>query len=429
MAFEKLTYEYLLNELLTSVSNKYPNLDTREGSLLFNALAPTAVETAISYLDLNDVLNQSFVLTARRKYLLMACVQMGMDINNFASSSGTFEAEFNVEVPIGSRWNCDIYNFTVEELIGLNSDTGYYEYKMSCDTTGTAANSVTGELSPIDYMPNSLTHAVLTACLIEGENEATDDEIRAAYIEFVTSSVSDGNVAQYKRWCSEYEGIGNSKIFPLWNGDNTVKVSILTASNRAVEADEDGRLVLVDEFQDYLDPTQETFIGSGVTKSYTLARKPYTVTRVIVDKEVLDSNLYSYDASKAILTLNSAPNKDIPITVVYPGGMGNGVAPIGAFVTVSTATELPINITADVKLASGYSSAAMPDIESKLVEFFSNIAYDKNVVSFMSLGAAILDVPGVEFVSSLMLNGKSEDITLGDEEIPVIGTTTWTVVG
>lgn len=425
MAFEGLTYEYLLNEMLTRVSEKYPNLDTREGSVLFNALAPTAVETAISYLDLNDILSQSFILTARRKYLLMACVQMGMDISNFNAHAGTFKAEFNVLVPQGSRWNCDIYNFTVEEFIGLNTDTGYYEYTMSCDTTGTSANSVTGELSPIDYMTTDIIHAKLTECLIEGENEATDDEIRAEYIEFVTSSVSDGNVAQYKRWCSEYEGIGKAKIFPLWNGANTVKVSILTSSNRAVEADESGRMVLVDDFQEYLDPIQETFIGDGTNKSYTLERKPYTITSVTVNNEAVE---YTYDTSKFILTLNNIPDKDVQVKVTYPGGMGNGVAPIGAFVTVSTATEVPINITANIKLGSGYSASAMPDIEKKLTEFFSTVAYDKNVVSFMSLGAAILDVPGVEFVSNLMLNGKSEDIILGDEEIPSIGTTNFAVV-
>lgn len=360
MAFANNTYEKILNRMLTSVSNKYPNLDVREGSILFNALAPAAMELAIAYVELEGVLNSSFVLTAPRFYLLMACDQMGMDISVFDAHAGTFKGEFNVEVPIGSRWNCDLYNFIITKQLGLNETTGYYEYEMDCEETGTGANSVTGELSAITDLPQNLTHAKLIECLIEGENESTDTQIREAYIEFVTSAVSDGNVAQYERWCSEYEGIGNSKIFPLWDGDNTVKVSILSVSNKAASE------TLIEEFQNYLDPNIE--------------------------------------------------------------GMGNGVAPIGAFVTVTTATEVPINITANVKLSKGYSELNMPDIERKLEEFFSSIAYEKTLVSFMSVGAAILDVPGVEFVSNLMLNGKGEDVVLGDEEVPVIGTTNWTVV-
>jgi uncharacterized phage protein gp47/JayE len=128
------------------------------------------------------------------------------------------------------------------------------------------------------------------------------------------------------------------------------------------------------------------------------------------------------------LTLNTTPESGKPIKVVYPGGMGNGVAPIGAFVTVSRATEKTVNVAANVKLANGYSEINMPDIESKLTEFFSNVAYDKSVISFMSVGAAILDVPGVEFVSNLTINGKSEDIIVGNEEIPVLGKGVWTVV-
>lgn len=426
MAFEGLTYEYILNEMLTDVSTKYPNLDTREGSILFNALAPAAVETTISYLELNNVLNQSFVLTANRQYLLMGCAQMGMDITNFDATFGTFKSEFDVEVPLGSRWNCDLYNFVVTKEIGLNGETGLYEYEMLCETSGTAANSITGELSPIDYMPTGLIHARLTVCLIEGENEATDNEIRLAYAEFVTSAVSDGNVAQYKRWCSDYEGIGKSKIFPLWDGANTVKVSILTSSNRAIDTTEEGNLV--DKFQEYLDPIQETFIGDGVTTSYIIERQPYMISMVTVGETTLGSSDYEYDTMTFTLTLNTAPADSEPIKVTYPGGMGNGVAPIGAFVTVSTAAEKAINITANVKLANGYSEVNMPDIESKLEEFFAEVAYNKNVVSFMTTGAAILDVPGVEFVSNLTLNGGSEDITLNPEEIPVMGTGVWTVV-
>ena len=50
------------------------------------------------------------------------------------------------------------------------------------------------------------------------------------------------------------------------------------------------------------------------------------------------------------------------------------------------------------------------------------------MVAYMNVGAAILDVDGVEFISDLKLNGGTADITLGSEEIPTVGTTTWTVV-
>ena len=119
-------------------------------------------------------------------------------------------------------------------------------------------------------------YAMLVECLIEGEDEASDDKIRKSYSDKVKNTNNDGNLGQYKIWCESYPGIGNYKIIPLWDGETTVKVSILDSSNDVATE------ILVSEFQNYLDPNIE--------------------------------------------------------------GMGNGVAPIGAFVTVTTATELPIII-------------------------------------------------------------------------------------
>lgn len=356
MAYESQTYEVILTRMMARVSEKYPNLDTREGSIIFNALAPAALELAVMYTELDNVLKESFVNTASREYILIGCEQMGMDISVFEASSGVFKGEFDVEVAIGSRWNCDLYNFTVVEYLDKNGD--YYTYKLNCESVGSGANNQTGDLTPITDAPSDLTYAKLTECLIEGENESSDDDIRTAYFEYVNSIVSDGNIAQYKRWCSEYDGIGNAKIFPLWNGSNTVKVSILSASNtRASDT-------LVQEFQEYLDPNIE--------------------------------------------------------------GMGNGVAPIGAFVTVTTATEVPINVKASVTMKSGYKDTS--GIVDAITKYLAGIAYEKSMVSYMNIGATILNVEGVETINNLLINNSTANITLGSEEIPILGTTDWVVV-
>ena len=356
MAYEDMTYEVILQRMMDRVASKYPNLDNREGSIIFDALAPAALEMAVMYTELDNVLKESFVNTASREYILIGCQQMGIDITQFEANAGTHKGEFDVEVPIGSQWNCELFNYTVTEFIGMNGD--YYTYQMECDTDGTTPNNLIGDLTPITDAPTNLTYAKVTECLIEGENETSDEDIRTAYFEFVNSTVTDGNVSQYERWCSEYNGIGNAKITPLWNGANTVKVSILSASNRAASEE------LVEEFQNYLDPNVE--------------------------------------------------------------GMGNGVAPIGAFVTVSTATEVPISVNANVTMKSGYTDTT--PITTALEKYFAEISYEKTTVAYMTIGAVILGAEGVDGITNLSLNGGTSDIILGSEEIPVVGTTTWTVV-
>lgn len=355
MAYENLTYEVLLNRMMNRVSEKYPNLDTREGSIIFNALASAAVELAIAYIEVDNVLRESFVKTASREYLLQACEQMGINTEMFNASAGIHRGEFNVEVPIGSRWNCELYNYVVTEYVGVEENA--YVYMLKCETLGTSPNNTTGDLTAISDIPYGLSNATLTDCLIEGENETTDEDIRDYYIEYVNSTVDDGNVKQYMRWCTEYDGVGRSKVFPLWNGNNTVKVSILSSSNQVASQE------LIDDFQEYLDP--------GTT------------------------------------------------------GMGNGVTPIGAFVTVTTATERPIAVEATIKFQNGYSDTNI--IDEALDKYFAELAYDKTLVSYLSVGATILDIEGVEAVSDLKINNGTADIIIGDEEIPILSTTNWVV--
>ena len=178
MAYENMTYEEILTRMMSRVTTNYPNLDTREGSILFNALAPAALELAIAYSELDNVLNESFVGTASREYLFKACEQVGLDTSVFDASPAEFHAEFNVEVSIGSRWNYDIYNYTVVEYKGFDSDTLYHKYKLVCETEGTAPNDKLGDLSAITELPYDLTYARLTECIVPGENESSDEEIR-----------------------------------------------------------------------------------------------------------------------------------------------------------------------------------------------------------------------------------------------------------
>ena len=42
--YESMTYEVILQRMLERVREKYPDLDTREGSVIYDALAPAAVE-------------------------------------------------------------------------------------------------------------------------------------------------------------------------------------------------------------------------------------------------------------------------------------------------------------------------------------------------------------------------------------------------
>lgn len=104
-------------------------------------------------------------------------------------------------------------------------------------------------------------------------------------------------------------------------------------------------------------------------------------------------------------------------------GLGNGVAPIGAVVTVTTASTKEISLTGTITLREGYTAADGLDIA--IAEYLRSIAYRKSSVSYMALGTFIFSHEAVENLSELTVNGSTVDITLEDEEIAVFGIAEW----
>lgn len=358
MAFEDMTYEELNARMMERITVNYPELDTREGSMVFQAIAAAAMELSLAYERLDSVLNESFVDTASRDNLYRFCEQAGMDTSIFDATYGKFKGEFNIEVPLGSRWNLSTYNYSVLESIGLNAVSNLYEYVLLCETSGSEPNAVFGMLTPVDYINGNLTTANLTENIVPGENEATDEQIKDAYTLFVSHAYYNGNVQQYIEWAEEFDGIGAVKVFPLWNGTGTVKVSILDYEG------DPATLTLITDFQNYLDPNIE--------------------------------------------------------------GLGNGVAPIGAKVTVSTASTKTIDVTGNVKLKEGYADTSV--LDDAIEKYFKEMSYKRDSVPYMNVGSAIVNLDAVDFLTGLTLNSGTADVPLGAEEIPVLGETTWTVV-
>ena len=133
--FENMTYENILKNALDKVPSSF---DKREGSVIYDALAPAAAEIAQLYIDLDFILKQTFADTADREYLIMRANERG--IKPYEASYTVGKGVFNIPVPIGSRFSIDIYNYTVTELISENT------YKMVCETAGSSPNGYTVSL-------------------------------------------------------------------------------------------------------------------------------------------------------------------------------------------------------------------------------------------------------------------------------------------
>ena len=122
-------------------------------------------------------------------------------------------------------------------------------------------------------------------------------------------------------------------------------------------------------------------------------------------------------------------------------GLGLGLAPIGAQVTIVAPTELTVNVSATLTLSSGYSiSQVQSGVESAIEAYMLTVrqAWDTQVgdttveysadVYIARVIAAILNVTGVVNATNVQLNGGTTDLTLTEtgttQQVPITGTVT-----
>lgn len=242
--FESKTYDSLITEMISMISS---NVDTREGSLIYDALAPIAYELSLIYEQLDVVLDEVFVDTASREYLILRCLER--DLEPTEATCGVFKAVFNLStVPIGSLFALEGYTYEVISQIDS------YSYKLEVSTAGTEPNEVLGSLTPISEI-SGLTTATLTEVLILGEDEESTESLRARYFANISAASFSGNVADYCEKVEAISGVGGAKVVSAWAGGGTVKVLVLSSDYGVTSS------TLLSEIKEVLDPSDGDGLG------------------------------------------------------------------------------------------------------------------------------------------------------------------------
>ncbi|WP_304230808.1 baseplate J/gp47 family protein [Phascolarctobacterium succinatutens] len=244
--YEDKTYESILRDKLARVE---ASLDKREGSIIFDALAPNSLESAMIYDALDIVLNETFADTSSRVYLIKRCRERG--ITPLPATYAKGRGAFNINVPAGSRFSCAKYNWVVTEQVGEG------EFLLVCETAGAGPNGYTGQLIPIEYI-DGLTTAELTAIVVNGEDEEPTETLRLRYLNSFKNQSYGFNRAQYIAVTEALPGVGGCKPYRAWRGPGTVKL-VITDSNYAPPSEE-----LINTVQTAIDPTQNGGEGVGL---------------------------------------------------------------------------------------------------------------------------------------------------------------------
>lgn len=234
-------------DILRSALARVPEaMDKREGSVIYDALAPAAMELANLYAQLQYVADQAFADTADRVNLTRRAAERGY--RPYPATKAVLQGEFIPNVPVGARFNLDDLNYVVLRHIEGT------RYQVECETAGAAGNRRLGTLLPVGHVAG-LESAALTAVLIPGEDAEETEAFRARYLRGFDSQAFGGNIADYQEKIGAIAGVGGVKVHPVRNGGGTVTVVILSSAHDVPSA------TLIETVQTLVDPPPQ---GMGV---------------------------------------------------------------------------------------------------------------------------------------------------------------------
>lgn len=222
--YEDKNYKSILADMKKYIGDE---IVKSEGSLVHNALSALAYEIEKLYIQMDFIIEQSHAGTADLEHLEM--IALDRAIVRKEATHAYVKAEFNVAIPIGSRFSLKGYNYKAVEVI----NDSLHHYKMMIEETGAGPNSLRGDLIPIDYV-EGLESAKVTELLVAGDDEESKESLYKRYLESFTSQSFAGNIAAYKEKFATIQGIGGAKIYPTWKGAGTVKAVLISSDYTAV---------------------------------------------------------------------------------------------------------------------------------------------------------------------------------------------------
>lgn len=334
--YEDMTYEELVQAMLDRVTS---DVDKREGSIIFDAVAPCAYFLTQQKFQLKNFIDLVLPDTAIGEYLDRAVSAYGVERK--AATPAVRKMTTSASVELGTRWGIEELVYQVTDKLDEN------QYEVTCETAGDIGNQYSGAMLPVSNGISGVT-AELTDIVTAGTDEETDEALRERFYTKVRMPATSGNAYHYLQWAMEVAGTGAAKVYPLDDGPGTVTVLVVDA-----------------------------------------------------DREISSS---------------------LPATVA---AHIETVRPIGATVTVESPSGLAINISANVVLDGSRELAEVQaEFKEEAEAFLKNTIFSTYRVSYARLSALLLDVPGVEDFDSFLLNTGTANVTVGEKQIPVLGTVT-----
>lgn len=287
--FQEKDYDYFLRKMLDAVPD---NIDKREGSIIYDALAPAALVMGQQSLDMANVIKETYIKTASGEFLDYRAIEHGTSRYPATQTEAKAKVLNDKKEPLDNVQIGDKFASIGDSPIfyvvtKINSDL---TIELTAETAGSSANSYIGQVLPVT--PNDLlSWAEITEITAPARDVESDDHLRARLLSSQSWIAYGGNVADYLDMTSKIDEVGAAQIYPTWNGGGTVKVVILNNDLMPASAS------LVQKVKNTLDPEDKQAEGYGlapIDHSVTVTAPEKLIVNVDISVKLDDTKVTRY---------------------------------------------------------------------------------------------------------------------------------------
>jgi len=220
------TAQEIQKEMLNDVSNDF---DKSDGSFVYDILKSTAIQFEKRDQKNDDILDKIDVENLTGDELTRFVFQRTGLIRRLASYATTpvkITGNRNAEIKAGDLVAANEIFYEIIEDTTLD-DTGKGIVVVRCQLPGIVGNVPANQITSFPVTLYGITSVTNDEAVTSGYEEESDESLRDRYYEKLQKPGKAGNKNHYLEWARSVVGVGKVKVFPLWNGALTVKVSIL----------------------------------------------------------------------------------------------------------------------------------------------------------------------------------------------------------
>lgn len=287
--FQNKDYDYFLRKMLDAVPD---NIDKREGSIIYDALAPAALVMGQQSLDMANVIKETYIKTASGNFLDYRAVEHGTSRYPATQTEAKAKVLNDKKEPLDNIQIGDKFASIGDSPIfyavtKINADL---TVELTAEVKGSSANSYIGQILPVT--PNYLlSWAEITEITAPARDVESDDHLRARLLSSQSWIAYGGNVADYLDMTGKIDEVGAAQIYPTWNGGGTVKVVILNNNLMPASAS------LVQKVKNVLDPEDKQAEGYGlapIDHAVTVTAPEKLIVNVDISVKLDDTKVTRY---------------------------------------------------------------------------------------------------------------------------------------